>query len=233
MFTQRKFRLDIKVNDLQVCPGSPGRPFPDAGNFCSLLSTLYMPKNSTAYAAVLWGLHLWRKILWSSVWLAAPDWCYSRSCWLSPIINAPGSTASLQGTQMPTYEDTPCFGSTWRCFSVCRPATATVIIFGLIKPNSTLAPSSYGSHKAGLFPQSLPGNLGTWKERDTSREGQPGGSRRGKKPNSRVKSLYIYVCICCDFVSQLWGFSFYTFDSHDCSCGIRRSSCDAALRSPH
>lgn len=232
MFTQRKFRLDIKVNDLQLCPGSPGRPVPDAGNFCSLVSTLYMPKNSTAYAAVLWGLHLWRKILWSSVWLAAPDWCYSRSCWLSPVINAPGSTASLQGTQMPTYEDTACFGSTWRCFSVSRPATATVIIFGLIKPNSTLAPSSYGSHKAGLFPQSL---QATWERerRGTPAERVSQGVAGEGRSLIQELSHYIYICICCDFVSKLWGFSFYTFDSHDCSCGIRRSSCDAALRAPH
>lgn len=93
------------------------------------------------------------------------------------------------------HEDTACFSSTWRSFSVSRPAAATVIVSGLITPNLTLAPSSYGSHKIGLFPQSLPDNLGTWKERDTSREGQQGGSRRGKKSNSRVKTLYIYTYI--------------------------------------
>lgn len=78
---------------LQACPGS------QAGLSLMLVTSLYWAllvcqRAAKAYAAVLWGLHLWWKMLWSSFFLAAPDWCYSHTCWLSSVINAPGFRAS-------------------------------------------------------------------------------------------------------------------------------------------
>lgn len=90
------------------------------------------------------------------------------------------------------------------------------------------------------------------------REGHQWGSKRGKEPNPRVKTISLYVCY--DLASQLGFFPLsihliLTTEKHDypvwrdtgpagrtirdaaggyhCTCGTHRSCQDAAPRVPH
>lgn len=125
----------------QVCPGFPGRPVPDTGT--SALSWALLTCQRAAQCALLGSAPLLTAVLSLSGCFGLKLLTHLLSHF---FINTLGFTApcwikcKVCKCQLLAYS---LLQQHWEGFSSPQPAAAIVIVFGLITPNPTLAPSSH------------------------------------------------------------------------------------------
>lgn len=157
---------------LQVCPGCPGRPVPDAGT-----------------SALSWALLMFQRAAQCILLGSAPL--------LTEVLSLP----CCSGLRLLTHSLSQFFlnalGSTASCWIKCKVCKCQLLAYSLLQQHwegffqlsdsschsnslwlnytqHNFSPQLLQSHKIGLFPKSLPRNLRTWRERDISREDQTG-----------------------------------------------------------
>lgn len=185
------YSLLLKQMFLQACPGCPGRPVPDAGTCAlswALLTSqrehsvscwdLHLSDRRSQPAGLLWAeaIHLLSQFFINALGFTAPCWIKCKVC----------SSQLLAHSLLQQHWD----GLFQLSASSCH---SNSLWFNYTQPN--FSPQLLSSHKIGLPPKSLPRNLGTWKERDISRNDKSGRYRRGKEPSSRVKTIFFSLFV--------------------------------------